>query len=143
MWLSEEEGTRLFGREKALRFIETFGGQQLYIPVKPIAKHKIAECIGIVGMAALCRECGKEWVNVSRKKNATKKAVIIDLLAQGVSQRQSAIQADVSRRWVSMIAHDCKELIAKKSLELGHSGEPRADVYERQSACGVVYGESA
>lgn len=144
MWLSEEEGTRILGKEKALRFKETFGGQRVYIPLKPKAKHKIAECVGISGMAALCRECGKEWVEVpNQARKKIKKFDVIDSLAKGISQRKTAQETGVSLRYVTMVAKDCKELIALKSLELEHSRSHHTDTPCHKVTCGTQYGESA
>jgi len=145
MWLSAEECARMLGRERALQFMETFGGDTIYIPQRPKAKHKIAECVGIVGMAVLCKEYSKCYVGVAKSggNTASKKTAIIELLAGGHSFRQTAKRAGASVRYVTMVAHDSKELIARKSQELGHSGELRAGAFERPSASGVVYAESA
>lgn len=96
-------------------------------------------------MAALCREYSGCYVGIAKNcsNTLTKKAVIINLLADGYSFRRTAQKAGASVRYVTMVAHDSKEVIAKKSLELGRSGESRADAQERPSASGVVYAESA
>jgi hypothetical protein len=144
MWLSKEECIRIFGSERALQFMETFGGSTLYVPQHPRAKHKIAECVGIIGMATLCKEYSRCYVEVANGGNTpSKKAAIIDFLAKGDSFRQTAQKAGSSVRYVTMVARDSKELIARKSLELGHSRKPRADAPERPSASGIIYAKSA
>lgn len=143
-WFSHDEGAKIFGPERAAKFFESFGGGILYVPQKPKAKHKIAEAVGFIGMAALCREYGKDFLEIAQTKRLTKKEHVLQLLAQGgKTQCAIAVEVGVTRRWVVQVAKDCKDLIAQKSLELGHSREPYPGVHESQSACGVIYGESA
>ena len=108
IWVSEVACVDLLGAEKAQAFINQFGGTCMYVPVKPSKDHIISQAVGIIGMAALCREyagCVLDVANARQKES--KKARIMDLLDQGMAQARIASLVEVSERYVRMVKKEC------------------------------------
>lgn len=102
----------LFGAEKAQTFISRFGGSCMHIPRRPSMEHCISQTVGIIGMAALCREYGGLSVDIANaRRNDNQKARIIDLLDQGMTQARIASLVEVSERYVRMVKKDCGQTL--------------------------------
>lgn len=104
VWMSEVMCVELLGAEKAQAFIEQFGGACLYIPHKPARDHRIAQTVGLIGMATLCREYGGLNAEITNaRQGKSKKTRIMELLEQGVSAAKVAACMGVSERYVYMV----------------------------------------
>ncbi|WP_300551547.1 hypothetical protein [Desulfovibrio sp.] len=110
-WFNHAEGIRILGQEKAAKLFDAFGGCRIYVPQKPKAKHKIAEAVGFIGMAALCKEYGQSYIELAQaNKPTTKKEHVLALLEQGgKTQCAIAAEAGVSRRYVTMVVAMLRE----------------------------------
>lgn len=98
------------GREGALAIARRVGGLQgVYIPKGPdgAKRHPIAEVLTPEQWRALCLRFGGRRLEVPRAHFLKlKKARILELLAEGYSQREIAIRAGVTQRYVKMVAAD-------------------------------------
>jgi len=116
MWISEITLRSLLGHDRADAFIQNFGRQRLYIPVKARKSHKIAKAVGLGAMGILCREYGLFHIEIPGfRKEAPKKQRIIELLNNRVSKCEIARKVGVSIRYVRMV--DKKRKHAAPSLE--------------------------
>jgi hypothetical protein len=110
MWVSEADILKILGPEKSAALIRIYGGRKLYIPAKPAKNHSIAETVGFLGMAALCREFGgfKICIANARSQNS-KKAQIMELIDQGLSLSKIAELMEVTMRYVSMVKKEYRQ----------------------------------
>lgn len=111
VWVSEAACIELLGDEKTQSFINQFGGTSMYIPRKPSKDHSIAQTVGFISMAALCREYGGLNAIITNARNkGTKKTRIIKLIDQGLPSPKIATLAESSIRYVRMIKKEYRKL---------------------------------
>lgn len=106
-WLSESHCIYLLGEERAKALLQQFGGNELYIPARLAKDHPIAQAIGLIGMACLCREfggCRIDLPNASRKEG--KKVRIMELIDQGLGSPEIARITGVTARYVRLVKKD-------------------------------------
>ena len=103
-WISEPELRAGIGPERAKVFISNFAGMEVYIPTKPRKRHQIAEVMGYSAMIVLCREYGKQILSVPNpRREKIKKEHIVNLLEQGMSNREIVQKLGVTCRYVQRI----------------------------------------
>lgn len=105
--------------EAARALAETFGGVPIYIPKSPDKNCKLVPYIGLNALEQLASIYGGEWIIVPRGSRAiNKKQNVLDLLNDGLSFRETAIQAKVSLRYVAKISAHAKRGQQQLSLPL-------------------------
>ena len=115
VWFSEADCLALLGEAKGGEFFQNFGGSEIYIPVRPKKQHPIAQIIGIVGLAALCKNYGGTHLYVSNPtQTVSKKQRIIALLDKGGGTSEIAASVGVTERYVRHIKQSCGNRESRK-----------------------------
>jgi Mor family transcriptional regulator len=99
----------LIGADAAERLCHQFGGISYYIPAAPTPEHKFLLVIDSSLLAKICSQFGGTTITLPKGRYAFKKALIVDLLAEGKhSVRKIASIADCTERYVSRIRSQAK-----------------------------------
>ena len=111
------EIAEVIGAECALLLARHVGGVSSYVPKEPQSSHKLAPIIGLPALRMLAAEYGGMWLEVPKYAAAkSKKAKIRQLLKDGTSARETALQADATRRWVIEVSREMRNEQQQLSL---------------------------
>ena len=103
--------------ELALVMAEHIGGVPYYVPKEPETGHKLAKIIGLPALRMLAAVYGGECVTVPKyAAGKSKKVKIRQLLKEGSSVRETALQADATVRWVTEVSREMREDARQLSL---------------------------
>lgn len=95
------------GDKLAFALVEQFGGQELAIPKKASADHRIAQALGLHSMMALVESFGNETITVHKRDSLARQIKhrrVAKLLASGKTQNQVAAQTGYTARHVRNVA---------------------------------------
>lgn len=107
----------VIGAECAMLLAEHVGGISSYVPKEPQSNHKLAMIIGLPALRMLAAEYGGMWIEIPKYAAArSKKVKIRRLLKEGTSARETALQADATRRWVIEVAKEMQNEAQQFSL---------------------------
>ena len=107
----------VIGPEPALLLAQHVGGVTSYVPKEPQDNHKLAKIIGLGALRLLASVYGGMWLEVPKYAAAkNKKVKIRKLLKQGASLRQTALDADATVRYVTMVSKDMRNEAQQLSL---------------------------
>lgn len=107
----------VIGPELALLLAEHLGGVSSYVPKEPQSSHKLAMIIGLPALRMLSKVYGGAWLEVPRYAAAkNKKVKVRQLLKDGTSFKQTALNAQVTTRYVTMVSRDMKTESRQLSL---------------------------
>jgi hypothetical protein len=107
----------VIGPECALLLVEHVGGISSYVPKEPDSGHKLARIIGLPALRLLAEMYGGEWLEVPKYAAAkSKKVKIRQLLKDGTSARETALKADATERWVTMVSKEMRNDAQQLSL---------------------------
>lgn len=107
----------IIGPELALLLAEHVGGISSYVPKEPQSSHKLAMIIGLPALRLLSEVYGGAWLEVPKYAAAkSKKVKIRQLLKSGTSFKQTALNADATVRYVTMVSRDMKNESQQLSL---------------------------
>lgn len=107
----------VIGPEPALLLARHVGGVTSYVPKEPQNGHKLARIIGLGALRLLSSVYGGMWLEVPKYAAAkNKKVKIQQLLKQGISLRQAALNADATVRYVTMVSKDMRHEARQLSL---------------------------
>lgn len=116
--------------ETALSLAAEYGGVPVYIPKHPDETSKLISTVGLHALRQLAVMYGGDWLTVPRgvALGEGKKAIVLALLRDGLSLRQTAIRAKVSLRYVARLAALVREDQQQMPLPLGVDIEPVQNV---------------
>lgn len=107
----------VIGPEYALLLARYVGGVSSYVPKEPESYHKLAAIIGLPALRLLAAVYGGMWLEVPKYAAAkNKKVKIRQLLKDGASIRQTALNADATERWVTMVSKEMRDDARQFSL---------------------------
>lgn len=108
-WIRYSELAGLIGNDAAQAMCSTFGGVTLYVPKRVDENGKIARIIGVPALRKLVEVYGGECIiTPNRRKDGPRKNSIMDMLAQGKSARDIALNLDVTQRYVEYLAKSAR-----------------------------------
>lgn len=107
----------VIGPELALLLAEHLGGVASYVPKEPQSCHKLAMIIGLPALRMLSKVYGGTWLEVPRYAAAkNKKVKIRQLLKDGTSFKQTALNTQTTTRYVTMVSREMKTESQQLSL---------------------------
>jgi len=98
------EMVEVIGRQNLIRLQEALGPAHIYLPAEPVIGHPIANAIGKVAMAQLCREFGSctIWIGC-RYAHIKRNAEILQLRMIGVPSKNIAKSFGITARHVRQL----------------------------------------
>lgn len=107
----------VIGAEAALVLAQHVGGVPQYVPKEPESGHKLAKYIGLPVLRRLSTVYGGDWLTVPKyAAGRSKKTKIRQLLNEGSSFRETALNADATVRYVTMVSRGMREDARQLSL---------------------------
>jgi hypothetical protein len=107
----------VIGPDLALLLAQHVGGVPSYVPKDPQNDHKLAMIIGLPALKKLSAIYSGEWLEVPKYAAAkNKKIKVRQLLNEGMSFRKTALDADVTVRYVTMVAKSVRNAGQQLSL---------------------------
>jgi len=107
----------VIGAELALVLAGHVGGVAQYVPMHPESGHKLVKYIGLPALRLLSKVYGGDWLTVPKYAAGKSKRVKIKrLLNEGTSFRETALNADATVRYVTMVARDLRQASQQGSL---------------------------
>ncbi|MCL1939555.1 MAG: RNA helicase [Desulfovibrionaceae bacterium] len=104
MWVSMPDLIEILGRDMANTLCVTRGGVEIYVPHNPSSVHDLARIVGLRGMEALCAEFKGQYIIVPNGKREPHKERVHQLLSQGKTKRDIALECGVTERYVYYVA---------------------------------------
>lgn len=107
----------IIGPELALVLVQHVGGVPVYVPKQPESSHKLAKFIGLPALRKLSEIYGGDLLDVPKYAAAkSKKVRLRQLLKDGNSFREAALNADATVRYVTMVSKGMKRETQQLSL---------------------------
>jgi hypothetical protein len=92
------------GDEATAALVKSFGGRKLYVPIKAVEEHSIAQHIGLRPAAALSRRFGGEYIQVPNP--SVRRRQIAELASAGMRPSEISRKLGCSRQWVTRVLHN-------------------------------------